>query len=123
MATLQEAHGELYAELQAAYRLDAEGEDVAALLEILVPLEDLVDHAQRIDLDTATEHYRADKAGPLVEAAIRLQRGALCVYAESILPADEAVVARELIFDLSSDLIDRARELRSRMWEVARGDE
>lgn len=123
-AALDAAHEELYGQLQAAYRLDAEGQDMAALLAVLVPLEDVVDHARRVDLDTASEHYRADKAGALLRAAVRLQRNTLLEYARSLQDPDfdAGGATGERLASLASDLIDQVDQTVSMMWEVARGE-
>lgn len=119
MGALEVAHDELRQQRAAAQRLEAEGNAaMITVLRILDPLEDIVDHARRIDLETASDHYRAEKAGPLLTAAVRLQRNALVNYAGG---DDCPPAVFEQLHALASDLINTIDQVRLQMWEVARG--
>jgi hypothetical protein len=48
---------------------------------ILAPLADVADHVCRVGDHRESAHYRADKAGALLSAAIRLQRETLLGFA------------------------------------------
>jgi hypothetical protein len=49
--------------------------------KLLGPLHDVADMVCRIGENTASDHYRADKAGPLVTAALKVRCAALERYA------------------------------------------
>ena len=73
---------------------------------VFTALADVADYTRRICLPTASDHYRAEKAGSLLRAAIRTHRQTLLGYAGW---PDGTVVERE---------IDHAHEL---LQEVADG--
>lgn len=87
--------------------------------DVLGRLETIVDHARRVALPTASAHYAAEKAGPLLEGAISLQRATLAGYADAPDPAAvEASIER--LDEATRHLADVADAVRSVMWSIAR---
>ncbi len=83
---------------------------------VLGPLADVADYVKRIGDHPELVHYRAEKAGALLHAAVRLQREALLAYAGWPEGGDEE---RRIIE--AADLLEAvARELQADMWLAAR---
>jgi len=85
---------------------------------ILSPLADVADHVKRIGDHLDSSHYRADKAGPLVDGALRVQNAALLAYAGW--PDDEHPAARA-IEDATHQLTAVNEVVRQVMWSFAAG--
>jgi hypothetical protein len=81
---------------------------------ILEPLADVADYVKRIGDHRDSAHYRADKAGPLVWWAIRVQREAHEAYA----PGDDATA--EAIGRASRALSDAADAVNKALWLISR---
>lgn len=84
---------------------------------ILGPLADVADHVCRIGDHPERGHYRADKAGALLAAAVRLQRETLLGYAGW--PEDCAEEAT--IVDGYALVDDVCRAVGRLAWTAARG--
>lgn len=115
-SALAEAHNELLARCHAAERAGDWCE--AATLSALV---DVADYLKRIGDNPDSAHYRAEKAGALLDAAIRVQRTAMLSYGGW--PEDDAnehaVVAASRLLERTADHVGQA------MWHAmcaARGD-
>ena len=80
-------------------------------------LATIADHTRRVMLDTASPHYRADKAGPIVYAALKVQRSTIFAYAG--LPEVVSGPASNLE-RTTSQLAEIAETFRSLMWDLAR---
>ncbi len=74
---LADAHSELRERCRLADAVDDWRERT-----LLAPLVDVADYVKRIGDHPDSAHYRAEKAGGLLEAAIRLQCQALMAYAD-----------------------------------------
>jgi len=84
--------------------------------QVLSPLTDVADHVKRIGDHPDSVHYRADKAGPLVHGALRVQNEALLAYAGW---PDEDNGATRVIEDATQALTEVAEAVRRAMWSAA----
>jgi hypothetical protein len=83
---------------------------------ILAPLADVADYVCRIGDHPESSHYRADKAGPLLAAAVRLQRSTLVGYAGG--PLHEWRIG--VIF-AGFDVLERVRQaVTTAAWRMAK---
>ena len=83
---------------------------------ILSALVDVADYVKRIGDNPDSAHYRAEKAGTLLTAAIRLHRDALLAFGGW--PEDDA---SEQAMDSASRLLhDAARNAQQTMWQAMR---
>jgi hypothetical protein len=74
-SALEAAHADLEARVAAADRSGDWQER-----SVLEPLASVADHLQRIADHGDSAHYRADKSGPLVTGAVRVQKEVFCAY-------------------------------------------
>lgn len=86
--------------------------------QIVESLHGLVDHVRRVMLPDATDHYRAEKTGYLITAALEAHSAALLAYAQTT-AADSA--DDELIAAATSHAQAVIGALRSLMASAARG--
>jgi hypothetical protein len=108
---LTAAHDDLLRRCHAAERSGDWQEAV-----ILTALVDVADHVKRIGDNPASAHYRAEKAGALLTAAIRLHRDALLAFGGW--PDNDA---SEQAMDAASRLLDgAARHAQQTMWRAMR---
>ena len=85
---------------------------------VLSALADVVDYTTRICLPTASDHYRAEKAGSLLRAAIRTHCQTLLGYAGW---PDDTVTERRI--DQAHELLQEVAEgVSVAAWTAARGD-
>lgn len=116
MANVASPLADAYAELKERYR-QADGDGDWQERVLLGHLVEVADYVARIGDNTHSAHYRADKAGPLLQSAIQLQEQALVGYAGW--PEDEAVMRRieeplDLLAALATPVVGAA-------WLAARG--
>jgi hypothetical protein len=115
-SALAAAHDDLLRRCHAAERSGSWQEGT-----ILSALVDVADHLKRIDDTPDSAHYRADKAGALLTAAIRLHRDALLAYGgwpEDDPNEDAVLTATKLLEDVTE-------HVRKAMWQAmhtARGE-
>jgi hypothetical protein len=115
-STLAAAHEDLLRRCHAAERSGDWKEGV-----ILSALVDIADYVKRIGDNPDSSHYRAEKVGALLTAAIRLQRDTLLAHGgwPEDDPNEEAVLTAFRLLD------DVAQHIRQTMWQAmhaARGD-
>lgn len=83
--------------------------------QLLAALVDVVDHARRVALPTGSRRYRADKAGPLVDAALMVEAASFSSLAGS-----------ERVADIADDgaraLVALHRGVRSLLWPQVQGE-
>lgn len=87
--------------------------------QVLAPLADVADHVKRVGDHRDSSHYRADKAGVLVDAALRVQRETMLAYAGW--PDDDHPVTRA-IEDATKVLSSVVEAVRRAMWSAGAGD-
>lgn len=90
--------------------------------EILSLLADVADYLKRIGNHRDSTHYRAEKAGALLHAAIRVERETLLAYAGWPEESDD----ERAIMEASELLEDIIGQVRAAMWRSgrhARGDD
>ena len=108
---LAAAHNDLLQRCHAAERAGDWQEAV-----ILSALVDVADHVKRIGDNPNSSHYRAEKAGTLLTAAIRLHRDALLAYGGW--PEDHA--SEQAVDNASQLLHDAATDAQHTMWRAMR---
>lgn len=111
--------------LEAAQRVLAGWRQAADLrgvrgpqISILSGCEDVVDHVRRITLPTASAHYQADKSGPLVAAALRIQTATLLAYGEDCGTPPDAL--DETLATVAEHLEAAVTASRAVGWDLAR---
>lgn len=87
---------------------------------ILSALTGIADMTCRIGEHTDSPHYRADKAGPLLDEALRLQTRTLMAYAH--VSGVDVDVKESTIHELQRLAEDITAALVAFMWAAARGD-
>lgn len=91
---------------------------------LVAGVEGVVDHVRRVMLPTASPHYQADKAGPLVLAALSVQAAAFDGYAgDAALAWGDAPDEDELLDRLAgvAAAVEAAVEASAAVrWDVAR---
>jgi hypothetical protein len=115
-SALAAAHDDLLRRCHAAERSGDRQEGA-----ILGALVDVADYVKRIGDNPDSAHYRAEKAGALLTAAIRLHRDALLAYGGW--PEDDA--NEDAVLTAAKLLEDVAEHVRQTMWEamhIARGE-
>jgi hypothetical protein len=110
VSALGAAQDELDRRARIAERADADDRNVMAALA------SVADYVRRIG-DHDSRHYRAEKAGDLVEAALRVERQAVVLYGGGEELADEWV---NLIYDLHQVLEAVVGQVSGAMWAAAR---
>lgn len=85
--------------------------------QFLGALANIADHTRRVMLDTASPHYRADKAGPIVASALKVQRATMFAYAgvPEVVSGPASNLERT-----TSHLAEIAETFRSVMWSLSR---
>lgn len=93
--------------------------DLWSLAYLYQQLAHVVDFTRRCTLESASSHYRADKAGQLARAAISVSAAALGNYAEATGEADpdDAVGSIDELHELAGDVVAL---LRNQSWRVAK---
>lgn len=119
--TIVEHYGHALEEVERSLRAEAEAiheTERYSLAFVFEQLAHVADYTRRCALDSASPHYRADKAGQLVAAAIRVSAAALGNFAEATGDADpdNAVGSIDELHELAADLVVL---LRSQSWRVA----
>lgn len=109
MSALSDAEAELVRRAQRAHRAGDWQER-----SVLEPLAHVADYVKRVGDHPDSAHYRADKAGPLVWWAIRVQRAAHEAYA----PGDEATA--EAIGRATKALSAAADAVNQALWLISR---
>jgi hypothetical protein len=115
-STLAAAHDDLLRRCHAAERAGDWQEGT-----ILSALVDVADYLKRIGDNSESSHYRAEKAGALLIAAIRLHRDTLLAYGGW--PEDDT--NEQALLTTSRLIEDVAEHARHAMWQAmraARGD-
>ena len=92
----------------------ADGRNDGPEAAVLRPLAEIADMVCRIGDQPYSAHYRAEKAGPLMASAVKLQVTCLANYAGS---ADER--ARAALDEAGEVLGDVGRAVRDAMWAIA----
>ena len=110
MTALGAAQDELDLRARVAERAEAADRNVIAALA------SVADYVRRIG-DHDSRHYRAEKAGDLVEAALRVERQAVVLYGGGEELGDEWV---NLIYDLHQVLEAVVGQVSGAMWAAAR---
>jgi hypothetical protein len=82
---------------------------------VLGDLADIADYVARIGDVADSAHYRADKAGPLLDAAIRLQEDVFLAVAAW--PAEDTPLARA-VAEATMALDDAATAVRRALWDL-----
>lgn len=115
-SALAAAHDDLLRRCHAAERADDWREGV-----ILSALVDVADYLKRIGDNPESGHYRAEKAGALLTAAIRLHRDALLAYGgwPEDDPHEHAVLTASRLLE---DVADHVRETMWQAMRAARGE-
>lgn len=112
MSALEHAYDELRRRTQQA---DTAGDWQERC--ILEPLASVADHVKRIGDHRDSAHYRADKSGPLVTAALRVQREALAAYVAGQWGDDSP--AADAIEATADALDDAAAAVLKALWLIA----
>lgn len=110
-SALAAAHEDLLRRCHAAERGDDWQEGI-----ILSALVDVADYLKRIGDNPDSSHYRADKAGALLTAAIRLHHDLLLAYGGW--PEDDP--NEHAVLTASRMLEDVADHVRQTMWQAMR---
>ena len=88
---------------------------------ILAELADVADMVCRIGDHTHSSHYRAEKSGPLVVSAIRVERE--CLRAYELAAGDPAGAGCDDSIDQAAEVLEYvARAVRRAMWVAARSE-
>ena len=106
-----------YNELRRRYR-NADSAGDWQERSVVGQLVEIADYVARIGDNAHSAHYRADKAGPLLQSAIRLQAQTLLGYAGW--PEGDAAVAVERPLDLLGEVTTAVVAMS---WLAARGAE
>lgn len=114
MSTLDAA----YEELQARSRAADEAGDWAER-SVLDGLVDVADYLRRV-ADHPHSRYRADKAGPLLAAAVSLQREVFLAYAAW--PDEDSTSAGRLIVESTKVLAEACDAVRRVLWRAAEAE-
>lgn len=83
---------------------------------ILEHLADVADYVKRVGDHPDSSHYRAEKSGPLIDAAIRVQRQAMLAYAAW---PDYDHETHEAIHGATQVLLEAAVAVRMFQWVAA----
>jgi hypothetical protein len=110
-SALAAAHDDLLRRCHAAERAGDWQEGI-----ILSALVDVADYLKRIGDNPDSSHYRAEKAGALLTAAIRLHRSALLAYGGW--PEDDP--SEQTVLTASRVLEDVAEQVQQTMWHAMR---
>jgi hypothetical protein len=114
VSALRDALEDLGARRRAAERAE-DWHEVA----VLAHLVDIADYTARIGDVTDSAHYRAEKAGPLLDAAIRIQEDVF--LAAAAWPAEDTPLDRAVV-EATKVLGDVAGEVRQVLWDSVQNE-